>query len=176
MVGKDGGARWKELGITPLNSFDAFNLRAGSEYHFRVTPRNRHGWGESTQTSYPILVGTAVQLPEFTTILPGQTKSLIGSELILECIVKGHPEPEIVWYKDGVELDQNDIYTILKVGPICRLKIKEFADTDSGRYTCEAINRQGRVSTFVRVQAVTDTKVLEAYYKLQNAVDNDIVS
>lgn len=35
LVGIDGGARWQELGVTPINSFDAFNLRSGCEYHFR---------------------------------------------------------------------------------------------------------------------------------------------
>lgn len=35
LIGIDGGARWQELGVTPINSFDAFNLRSGCEYHFR---------------------------------------------------------------------------------------------------------------------------------------------
>lgn len=175
MVGADGGARWKELGVTPLNSFDAFNLKPGAEYHFRVTPRNRHGWGESTQTTYPVSVGVAIQLPEFTKILPGQAKALVGSDFSIDCIVKGHPEPEIVWYKDGLDLEQSDRITILKLGPICRLKIKDFKDIDDGRYTCEAVNHQGRVSTFVRVQSVTDAKVFDAYSKLQNLVDGEIV-
>lgn len=35
------GARWVELGISGNNSFDAFNLKPGGEYQFRITPRNR---------------------------------------------------------------------------------------------------------------------------------------
>lgn len=53
-LGTDGGARWAELGITPINCFDVFNLKPGTEYHFRITPRNRNGWGESVQTGCPV--------------------------------------------------------------------------------------------------------------------------
>lgn len=40
LIGIDGGARWQELGVTPINSFDAFNLRSGCEYHFRGNIRS----------------------------------------------------------------------------------------------------------------------------------------
>jgi myosin-light-chain kinase len=75
------------MGVSPINSFDAFNLKAGTEYKFRVTPRNRYGWGESVVTSDPIAVGRKVELPEFTRILPGQLKALQGSNIRLECQV-----------------------------------------------------------------------------------------
>lgn len=80
------GARWTEIGVTPLNSFDVFNLKPEVEYQFRITPRNRYGWGESVQSSVMTL-GKPTSLPEFTKILPGQHKALLGSEVILECEV-----------------------------------------------------------------------------------------
>lgn len=174
MVGIDGGARWKELGVTPLNSFDAFNLKTEAEYHFRVTPRNRHGWGESTQTENPITVGIAIQLPEFTKILPGQLKALIEREINLECIVKGNPKPDVIWYKDGVELDIDERYSIKMSGNVCQFTIHKVAEQDSGRYSCEATNRQGRVSTFVRLQVVTDEKIYDAYSNLKKMIDGEI--
>lgn len=94
-MGKEGGARWTELGVTPLNSYDAFNLKQGEEYHFRVTPRNRYGWGESVQTSKPIGIGSAGDRPEFKDILPGQLKVLLGQQAVLTCAVRGKPVPEI---------------------------------------------------------------------------------
>lgn len=77
------------MGISPTNTFDAFNLKAGTEYKFRVTPRNRYGWGESVTTTSAFVVGLKVELPEFTRILPGQLKALQGSSISLECEVTG---------------------------------------------------------------------------------------
>jgi hypothetical protein len=75
------------MGVCPTNTFDAFNLKAGTQYKFRVTPRNRYGWGESVTTTAAIVVGCKVELPEFTRILPGQLKALQGSSISLECEV-----------------------------------------------------------------------------------------
>lgn len=36
MIGAEGGARWCKLGISPINSFDVFELKPGAQYHFRV--------------------------------------------------------------------------------------------------------------------------------------------
>lgn len=85
--GGDGGARWIELGITPRTTFDAFNLKPDAEYKFRVTPRNRYGWGESTASS-TFVIGKSIELPEFVKILPGQLKALIGSDVTMECEVR----------------------------------------------------------------------------------------
>jgi hypothetical protein len=77
------------MGVSPTNTFDAFNLKAGTEYKFRVTPRNRYGWGESVTTTAATVLGRKVELPEFTRILPGQLKALQGSSIGLECEVTG---------------------------------------------------------------------------------------
>ena len=73
------------MGITPINAFDAFNLRSGGEYKFRVTPRNRYGWGEPVTMKNSVLVIESTDLPEFTKILPGQLKTLEGTSVKLEC-------------------------------------------------------------------------------------------
>lgn len=73
------------MGVTPINAFDAFNLRPGREYKFRVTPRNRYGWGEPVTMTNSVLVIESTDLPEFTKILPGQLKVLEGTPVKLEC-------------------------------------------------------------------------------------------
>lgn len=159
--------------MTSTNGFDAFNLKPGNEYHFRVTPRNRYGWGKSVQTSNPILIGGAFCLPEFTKILPGQMKALLDHECILECNVKGTPKPKVVWYKDGHSIESSDRVSIRQIGSICRLKINHVVEIDSGRYTCEATNNQGKVSTFARLQVVSDPKIYEADHKLKQFIENE---
>lgn len=171
LVGKEGDATWKEIGTSPIANFDVFNLKPGCEYHFRVTPRNRYGFGPSTQTTYPIMFGDVVKLPEFTKILPGQLKALLNNDITLECVAMGSPRPEIIWYKNGIRIDSNEKHAISVIGPLCRLTIHNVAIDDDGRYTCEASNKEGRVSTFARVQTVSDPKIFEADNKLKKHIE-----
>uniref|UniRef100_A0A1I8NUE4 Muscle M-line assembly protein unc-89 n=1 Tax=Stomoxys calcitrans TaxID=35570 RepID=A0A1I8NUE4_STOCA len=173
IVGHEGGAIWKELGLSPINSFDAFNLKPNVEYHFRITPKNRYGWGPSVQTSKPLQVGGVECLPEFTTILPGQVKALLNKEFVLECVLRGSPRPDIIWYKDGLRLGnnpENERVRTRKIGSTCTLTLKQVLESDTGRYTCEATNSKGRVSTFARLQVVSDEKLFEADNKLKEIV------
>lgn len=179
LVGPEGGARWSELGMTPINSYDAFNLRTGNHYHFRVTPRNRYGWGKSVQTTNPILVGGADCLPEFVKILPCQIKALLGSDVSLDCTVRGTPRPHIMWYRDGVPLsktiDPRVEIAMEEADAVCRLRISGVQFVDSGRYTCEAVNTQGRVMTFARLQVVSDPKICAADVNLKRLMLDDVV-
>ncbi|XP_065370323.1 titin isoform X6 [Calliphora vicina] len=179
IVGHEGGAMWKELGLTPINSFDAFNLKSNVEYHFRVTPKNRYGWGPSVQTSAPLQVGGVECLPEFTVILPGQVKALLNKEFVLEAVVRGTPRPDIVWYKDGLRISSNlesERIKTRKIGSTCTLTIKQVTEADAGRYTCEATNSKGRVSTFARLQVVSDPKLYEADNRLKEIVRQDNIA
>lgn len=176
LVGPEGGARWTELGMTSINSFDAFNLRTGHHYHFRVTSKNRYGWGKSVQTTIPILVGGAECLPEFTKILPCQIKALVDMDLTIDCVVRGCPRPLLVWYKDGVRVEQDDRVVFTEANCVCKMRIQGVRFEDSGRYTCEATNNQGRVMTFARLQVVSDPKICEADVNLKKSIQSDLVS
>ncbi|KAK9886795.1 hypothetical protein WA026_018448 [Henosepilachna vigintioctopunctata] len=161
------GARWKELGVSPINSYDAFNLKPGGQYQFRITPRNRYGWGEMVQSDI-ITVGDATGLPEFTNILPGQLKALLGSRVSLECELRVGSPPIIRWYKNSEEIEENanERISMSYLNNTCILTISGLRYSDSGRYICEATNKAGRVSTFCRLLVVdevivspTDTKL-----------------
>lgn len=171
LIGKEGGARWTELGITPRNSFDAFNLKQEEEYHFRITPRNRYGWGESVQTSTPIGIGLSGERPEFIEILPGQSKVLVGETATLCCSFKGKPTPEIVWMKNGHEIEENtNRIKITQNNFKACLIIENVNIEDEGRYSCEATNIHGRSSTYARMTVITDRNIWEADAKLKRFV------
>lgn len=175
-LGTDGGARWFEVGMTPINQIDVFNLKPGAEFHFRVTPRNRNGWGPFIQTSAPLIFGVSDSLPEFTKILPGQLKALQGETLSLECIVKGLPAPNIAWFKDGKAIDDSFSHIIASnASSFCCLKINNLNSCDSGRYTCQATNSLGRVSSFARVQVVSDGRICEADNILKSNISDRTV-
>lgn len=169
-MGQNGGAVWKEIGMSPINVFDAFNLKPDCQYHFKVTAKNRYGWGPSVQTSSPISIGGSEVLPEFVKILPGQMKALTGSQCILECCVRGQPRPKIIWYKDGHRIVADERIEIRQIAFTCRLIINQIFEIDNGRYSCEAVNSKGRVSTFARLQVVNDPKLYAADYKIKELI------
>lgn len=176
-IGADGGARWFEVGVTPINQIDVFNLMPDTEFHFRVTPRNRNGWGPFIQTSTPLIFGVSDSLPEFTKILPSQMKALHGKNLSLECMVKGLPAPNIAWSKDGKAIDDSVRHIIMSSNSssVCRLKIINLNSGDSGCYTCQATNSLGRVSSFARVQVVSDNRICEADNVLKSKISDRTV-
>ncbi|XP_057334928.1 titin-like isoform X2 [Microplitis mediator] len=178
LLGGEGGARWVELGVTPINAFDAFNLRPGEEYKFRITPRNRYGWGEPVTMTNSVTVREVVKFPEFTKILPGQLKALAGTVLSLDCEVSGDSLAHVKWYRDTTEIEngQDSRFTTYFNGTKCTLMIGSISENDSGRYVCEATNAAGRVSTFARVQVVEDPKIVEADLKLRKMRSSEVAN
>jgi hypothetical protein len=77
------GAFWVELGRSPLPQFDAFNLKANKCYHFRVTARNKRGWGDSIMTTHKVDLSRPTQMPAVTTALQASIKTFVGSSLRL---------------------------------------------------------------------------------------------
>ena len=75
--------------------------------------------------------------PEINPELKNQSLAY-NSSLPLICFLSGCPTPKILWTKDGVNLGNNNTYTIRQA----RLE-------DSGQYTCSAKNSEGsKNSTF----------------------------
>ncbi|KAL3989826.1 Immunoglobulin I-set domain family protein [Acanthocheilonema viteae] len=60
-----------------------------------------------------------------------------NATVTLECIASGNPKPIVVWKRDGRLLDIRG----------SRFVIKSSKASDGGRYTCEARNEAGKVST-----------------------------
>ncbi|XP_065224953.1 titin-like isoform X4 [Planococcus citri] len=166
LTGEDGGAKWTELGMTPSNTFEAFNLETGKKYNFRVTARNQYGWGEPAVTSSPILVEDFVTFPEFEKVLPGQLKVLDDSSIELECKVKNETGTQIEWHRDGVQLEETDTRKMTYENGRCLLKLDNVQENDSGRYVCEAFNKYGRICTFVRLMVVDDPKIVATHNRL----------
>ncbi len=77
------GAFWVEIGRSPLPQFDAFNLKPNKCYHFRVTARNKRGWGDSIMTTHKVDLSRPTQMPAITTALLPSIKTFAGSSLRL---------------------------------------------------------------------------------------------
>lgn len=68
--------------------------------------------------------------------------------MILECRVRGEPEPSITWTRDNEFIQTSDKYTqIDQADGLCRLIIYNPDVRDSGAYTCKAENSAGADKT-----------------------------
>uniref|UniRef100_T1JHX9 Uncharacterized protein n=1 Tax=Strigamia maritima TaxID=126957 RepID=T1JHX9_STRMM len=151
---------WEEVGLSPITICDVYNLKSDCEYEFRVSARNKLGWGESICTTTPIKIVKRPHLPHFERLLPSNVKSHIGAEVILSCNITGYPDPEIRWFKDdcNVPLLPDSRHGFTYDGFTASLIIRNVHFDDSGEYICEASNLGGRLTTFTRL-LVMETKV-----------------
>lgn len=72
---------------------------------------------------------------------------LLTNALITYCRVTGNPIPEIVWFKDGVSVENNPDYRTTFDNGICRLTIEETFVDDSAVYVCCGTNSVGSAET-----------------------------
>lgn len=63
-----------------------------------------------------------------------------GSTFRLQCVATGYPKPEMMWYKDGIQVSR-----VFRIGRWA-LKFTKALSTDSGNYTCVATNVLGTAS------------------------------
>ncbi|CAG0914301.1 unnamed protein product [Notodromas monacha] len=160
-----GEENWKEVGLSANIQYDAFNLNPEKEYIFRVTPRNKYGWGEPVTTSTPIqLLGPSrPRLPEFVRILPGHFRALAGYALKLKCQVKG--TAEISWYHENTKLEpeagKGRVRTEINMDNVHTLIITDITRAERGMYMCAAENAAGRVTTYCHVTVVNDASEVD---------------
>lgn len=90
--------------------------------------------------------------------------------------VRGIPEPWVTWFKDGEPLLASDRHAVRRTDTgKCTLTIEDAAEEDAGRYSCEAVNDQGRVCTLTVVQVIANRRIVEAERRLQGWVQNDTI-
>lgn len=76
-----------QLAVSPICSFDAYHLKTDREYLFRVTPRNKYGWGDIEMTPRPVRVGRTVEQPVLPRSLPRQVRAMPGGSISLDAQV-----------------------------------------------------------------------------------------
>ncbi|XP_034951171.1 uncharacterized protein [Chelonus insularis] len=82
--------------------------------------------------------------PRFVTPVTGMIVDQ-GSDVILEGIIDGFPQPTITWSKNGQDLKDN-VKATFEHNHV-RLELKNVNVKDAGRYTCTAVNDVGNASS-----------------------------
>ncbi|XP_043550277.1 obscurin-like protein 1a isoform X16 [Chiloscyllium plagiosum] len=78
---------------------------------------------------------------------------LTGAEVVLTCELS-RPKAEVSWYKDGVEVKQNENCRMEVDGRRRRLTIRQVTVGDGGIYLCDAINDAAKFEVTVSVPPV----------------------
>jgi len=84
-----------------------------------------------------------MHVPGFSTPLPKTLSGKDGEPLSIKCTVKGDPEPQVSWFKDGEAVTSSDIIDLKYRQGLASLSINELFPEDSGTYICKATNSLG---------------------------------
>ncbi|XP_033252965.1 muscle M-line assembly protein unc-89-like isoform X1 [Drosophila miranda] len=88
--------------------------------------------------------GTGDVPPTFTRNIKDTLHGKIN-ELQLDVHVRGLPTPSVTWVKDGVKIENSDKYQQVDHDDgTCELFISSPKPSDSGKYVCQAENREGK--------------------------------
>jgi hemicentin len=66
-----------------------------------------------------------------------------GQSIVLHCQVGGSPQPDVIWTKDGVNIEGGQRFVI---GRDNSLTIRNLRSDDAGRYVCTAVNAVGNAT------------------------------
>lgn len=97
--------------------------------------------------------------PSFLTGLKPELSLNDGSRLELRVQVKGDPDPQVSWSKDGKPVASSEIMEVKYKNGVATVIIAEVFPEDGGRYTCKATNTKGSVETSSRVTIIPMPKV-----------------
>uniref|UniRef100_A0A8B9BGN9 Titin n=1 Tax=Anser brachyrhynchus TaxID=132585 RepID=A0A8B9BGN9_9AVES len=137
-------------------AFRVPGLIEGNEYKFRIKAVNIVGEGEPRELAETVLAKDILSPPEVNldvtcrdliTVRVGQTIRITGK-------VKGRPDPEITWSKDGKVLVQEKRVEIVHDLPNVELQVKEAKRSDHGKYIIAAKNSCGHAQAFAIVNVL----------------------
>lgn len=89
--------------------------------------------------------------PSFLTGLKPSLEIKDGSKMELSVQVKGDPDPQVTWTKDGKAISSSEIMEVKYKNGTATVLINEVFPEDAGRYTCRATNTKGSVETSSKV-------------------------
>ncbi|KAE8297289.1 Alpha-protein kinase 3 [Larimichthys crocea] len=153
------------LGNGRSNSVDDTNgssRPSGCSYISNVRPENR-----STLCSMMAQLTEETQ-PSFETTVKSKAVSE-NCNVKFSCVVTGHPAPQVIWYKDDVQLDRYcglPKYEIFRNGQNHSLHIYNCTVEDAAMYQASASNIKGIVSCsgVLEVGEMNEFKIHQRYF------------
>uniref|UniRef100_H2ZZ03 Ig-like domain-containing protein n=1 Tax=Latimeria chalumnae TaxID=7897 RepID=H2ZZ03_LATCH len=89
--------------------------------------------------------------PSFTVQLKNQ-EEVEGSTACLCCHIEGFPDPKVIWYQDDSPIQEcSRVWIEYKDNGSCSLIISNILQSDSGLYTCKAMNCLGEATSSAKL-------------------------
>lgn len=151
----EGEEEWTECtasnGVEDTN-YTVRRLRENSKYNFRVCAVNAAGAGEFVALPEPVVATEKLESPEIE--LDPALRKIVNvrscSTLHLHVNIRGNPEPEVKWSKEGSALSER---VQIEVTPTyTELMIENVNRNDTGKYVLIAENCVGSKSAFINVR------------------------
>uniref|UniRef100_A0A8C5QNJ2 Myosin-binding protein C, fast-type n=1 Tax=Leptobrachium leishanense TaxID=445787 RepID=A0A8C5QNJ2_9ANUR len=142
------------------------DLVMGNEYYFRVFSENICGFSENPTVSKntAVIQKTGLiykphdykerdvnQAPKFLTPLINRTV-VAGYSTALNCAVRGHPKPKVIWMKNKMEIRDDPKFLMKHNQGVLTLNIRKPSPFDGGTYTCKAINELGEAEVDCKLE------------------------
>ncbi|XP_063798958.1 myosin-binding protein C, fast-type-like isoform X2 [Pseudophryne corroboree] len=142
------------------------DLIMGNEYYFRVYSENICGLSETPGISKNTAIIQKTGLvykphdynekdvsmaPKFLTPLVDRIV-VAGYSTALNCAVRGHPKPRVVWMKNKMEIKDDPKFLMKHNQGVLTLNIRKPSPFDGGTYTCKAINELGEAEVDCRLE------------------------
>ncbi|XP_030826103.1 myosin-binding protein C, fast-type-like, partial [Camarhynchus parvulus] len=89
--------------------------------------------------------------PQFLTPLVDRS-AVAGYSTALNCAVRGHPKPKVVWLKNQVAIGEDPRFLARHSQGVLTLLIRKPGPFDGGTYTCRAVNELGEALTECRLE------------------------
>ena len=122
---------------------------------YKAVAENQAG---STSSSASLDVSNA---PVFVgELLPATGTAIENKAYSLEVQAQGVPEPEVVFFKNGNQIQDNESYSIQKLEKSHKLSIKSVAEDDRGLYKVKASNTAGHVEAECNLDVVTLPEII----------------
>ncbi|XP_069804870.1 myosin-binding protein C, fast-type-like [Dendropsophus ebraccatus] len=142
------------------------DLIMGNDYYFRVYSENICGLSESPTVSKntAVIQKTGIvfkphdykerdfsSAPKFLTPLVDRTV-VAGYSTALNCAVRGHPKPKVIWMKNKMEIRDDPKFIMKHNQGVLTLSIRKPSPFDGGTYTCKAVNELGEAQVDCKLE------------------------
>ncbi|XGW04508.1 hypothetical protein V3C99_015582 [Haemonchus contortus] len=77
-----------------------------------------------------------------------------GETAVLDCVVVGKPEPEVIWFKEERTVKEDERTHLMFTGDHVSLTIEDAVPSDSGMYTVRAKNVHGETTGFCQLKVI----------------------
>ncbi|XP_050301684.1 peroxidasin isoform X2 [Anthonomus grandis grandis] len=146
---------------SPDGSLTILDIEESDHGSYRCEASNYNG---RVSAEANILIKVA---PIFS-IQPENINVITGKSIRLVCVASGTPVPQMIWYKDDLEIVPSDDRVYFNADRTT-LEIINAIETDSGLYVCEAKNELGSREVSARVKvSQSDDRPPKLIYKPYN--------